>query len=410
MPSSFAHLVALALALLVGTALAAALPLYLRLSPKAVNAVSTFSTGLLVGAALTIVIPEGVSAVFESSEHGGAGPGRDDDGHGEHGGNAGWIGAALLAGFVLMYMIDSLHGHDSYSSHPSSSPSSHTHNHHRPHRPSYRPTPSHLAELEPLSRNRSRDSNEYAPGSRPHTRESSPSRPSSPAEWDEEAGSGLNPPARPGMGLRSRTSFANSIGEDADTLITADASSVSTVIGLLAHSLADGISLGASSLASSSTSSSSVSSVSFVTTAVEGDSLQLIIFLAIILHKAPTAFALSSLLSSSPSTSPAFVRRALALFSLAAPAGALATYLLLTVLGKKGGGLEWWTGLTLVFSGGTFLFVATHAVREQEKKVTKAAGEEGGEEESVGQKARLALVLAGMVTPGLLSKVVGHGH
>lgn len=202
--------------------------------------------------------------------------------------------------------------------------------------------------------------------------------------------------------------------------MTADASSVSTVIGLLTHSLADGISLGASSLASAA--STHIGGGGEEGGGGGGSSLQLIVFLAIILHKAPTAFALSSLLSSSPATSPAFVRRALALFSLAAPVGALLTFLLLSLLGSAGenGQLEWWTGITLVFSGGTFLFVATHAVREQEKKVqdrqaaqvaeAEADGFGEASEKTVGQRGRLALVLAGMVTPGLLSRLVGHGH
>lgn len=136
------------------------------------------------------------------------------------------------------------------------------------------------------------------------------------------------------------------------------------------------------------------------------------------LHKAPTAFALSSILSSSPATSRAFVRRALILFSLAAPLGALATYTLLSLLSAhtsvdgEASSTGWWTGLALVFSGGTFLFVATHVVREQEKKHERAEGEPGAmrEEERIGDKARVALVVAGMLTPAILGKIVGHGH
>ncbi|GAA6027642.1 hypothetical protein JCM8097_007961 [Rhodosporidiobolus ruineniae] len=404
---AFIRLLLLSLALLLGTALAAFLPLHFRLSPRSLHAVSTFSTGLLVGAALTIVIPEGVEAVFESTEHGAADGPADE--HGEE--NAGWIGAALLAGFLLMYILDSLHGHDSYPdpshthhaahSSPSSSPPLSS----RYHRPLYRPTPSHLAELEPLSHGAGRDSHEYAR--------------SSTEAWDEEAGQGAGGRARSPLPGGARTPGCSG---DEKHLITADASSVSTVLGLLAHSLADGISLGASSLSSSSSSSSSSSLQALGEgTPTADSSLQLIVFLAIMLHKAPTAFALSSLLSASPATSPAFVRRALALFALAAPVGAIATYLLLSAVGGEGGAkTEWWTGLTLVFSGGTFLFVATHAVKEQEKKATAAAeaaaagsvaGDEGDAQPGpIGHRARMALVVVGMVTPGVLSRLVGHGH
>lgn len=44
-----------------------------------------------------VVIPEGVTAVFTSQD----GQDGSDDEH-AHEGNSGWIGAALLAGFILM--------------------------------------------------------------------------------------------------------------------------------------------------------------------------------------------------------------------------------------------------------------------------------------------------------------------
>ena len=160
---------------------------------------------------------------------------------------------------------------------------------------------------------------------------------------------------------------------------------VSTVVGLLVHSLADGISLGASTLSISGSSHSH-------------SSLDLLVFLAIMLHKAPTAFALSSLLLSSSCT-PTFTRQSLLAFSLAAPVGALITYFLLALIGAGGDGMGWWTGIVLVFSGGTFLFVATGVMNRENE-------EEGG----LGKASRMALVVAGMVTPGLLSRVVGHGH
>ena len=127
-------------------------------------------------------------------------------------------------------------------------------------------------------------------------------------------------------------------------------------------------------------------------------SLDLLVFLAIMLHKAPTAFALSSLLLSSSCT-PTFTRQSLLAFSLAAPVGALITYFLLALIGAGGDGMGWWTGIVLVFSGGTFLFVATGVMNRENE-------EEGG----LGKASRMALVVAGMVTPGLLSRVVGHGH
>lgn len=204
-------------------------------------------------------------------------------------------------------------------------------------------------------------------------------------------------------------------------MMRADGSSFSTVVGLVAHSIADGISLGASSLPTPARAPSSAAAA-----APSSSSLQLVVFIAIMLHKAPTAFALSSLLASSPANSRTFIRRALLIFSLAAPVGALVTYAILSLLGGSGGGggassTEWYTGLALVFSGGTFLFVATHALREQEKREERkqrqavAAAASSIDEldpppPGLGDKARLVLVLVGMVLPATLSRVVGHGH
>lgn len=112
-----------------------------------------------------------------------------------------------------------------------------------------------------------------------------------------------------------------------------------TTIGLVVHACADGIALGASSTAPST-------------------SLSLVIFFAIMLHKAPAAFGLTSVLLKQ-GLSKKTVRTHLAFFSLAAPAGALATWAIVQAFGRgRLGGddsLTWLTGWVLCFSGGTFL-------------------------------------------------------
>ena len=119
--------------------------------------------------------------------------------------------------------------------------------------------------------------------------------------------------------------------------------SFSTTLGLCIHAAADGIALGASS-SSSSTSS-----------------LSLIIFVAIMVHKAPAAFGLTSVLLKQ-GLGKKGARAHLIIFSVAAPAGAVATWVLVRALG--GGGtsepavMKWWTGVLLLFSGGTFLLVS----------------------------------------------------
>ena len=114
---------------------------------------------------------------------------------------------------------------------------------------------------------------------------------------------------------------------------------LSTTLGLVIHAAADGIALGASSTQ---------------------PSLSFIIFLAIMVHKAPAAFGLTSVLLKQGLGKRA-ARAHLLIFSLAAPIGALGTWIVVRILGggEQGIGSEettkWWTGVLLLFSGGTFL-------------------------------------------------------
>jgi zinc transporter 9 len=117
----------------------------------------------------------------------------------------------------------------------------------------------------------------------------------------------------------------------------------STTIGLVIHSFADGIALGASSATPSTQ-----------------NTLGLIVFVAILVHKAPAAFGLTAVLLKQ-GVSKRAARGHLLVFSLAAPFGALATWAFVNLLGKVGisssgaNAGAWWTGIVLIFSGGTFL-------------------------------------------------------
>ncbi|KAL8735180.1 MAG: hypothetical protein Q9166_001056 [cf. Caloplaca sp. 2 TL-2023] len=118
--------------------------------------------------------------------------------------------------------------------------------------------------------------------------------------------------------------------------------SFSTTLGLVIHAAADGIALGASHSSGSST------------------GLGFIIFLAIMIHKAPAAFGLTSVLLKQ-GLGKRSARAHLVVFSLAAPAGAVGTWAVVRMLGGGHGGVgeeistKWWTGMLLLFSGGTFL-------------------------------------------------------
>lgn len=75
-------------------------------------------------------------------------------------------------------------------------------------------------------------------------------------------------------------------------------------------------------------------------------------------HKAPAAFGLTSVLLKQGLTKRA-ARGHLIVFSLAAPVGAIATWVVVNALGGGKAGSEedtkWWVGITLLFSAGTFL-------------------------------------------------------
>ena len=113
--------------------------------------------------------------------------------------------------------------------------------------------------------------------------------------------------------------------------------SFATTTGLVIHAAADGIALGASS---------------------SDTGLSFIIFLAIMVHKAPASFGLTSVLLKQGLTSRA-ARAHLLIFSLAAPVGAMATFLFVQVMGSGPSEDEaisrWRTGMLLLFSAGTFL-------------------------------------------------------
>ncbi|MCJ1276533.1 hypothetical protein MMC21_004339 [Puttea exsequens] len=181
--------------------------------------------------------------------------------------------------------------------------------------------------------------------------------------------------------------------------------SLSTTLGLCIHAAADGIALGASSTSSSTT------------------SLSLIIFVAIMVHKAPAAFGLTSVLLKQ-GLGKRGARAHLVVFSLAAPAGAVGTWLIVRALGGGGdaepASMKWWTGVLLLFSGGTFLYVAMHTMQEedtqsgaQDESQMNGFLDSGGGRNSRQAKPRkdAGLVLAavgGMLLP-LLTQI-GHAH
>lgn len=114
---------------------------------------------------------------------------------------------------------------------------------------------------------------------------------------------------------------------------------VTPTLGLVIHASADGIALGAAATTSHR-------------------DVEMIIFLAIMLHKAPAAFSLVVLLLHK-GLEHSTIRRHLLAFSLSAPVAALLTYFGLSQSGKEALRRNNATGIAMLFSAGTFLYVAT---------------------------------------------------
>uniref|UniRef100_H2YYJ6 Zinc transporter ZIP9 n=1 Tax=Ciona savignyi TaxID=51511 RepID=H2YYJ6_CIOSA len=117
-------------------------------------------------------------------------------------------------------------------------------------------------------------------------------------------------------------------------------------IGLVVHAAADGVAMGAAA-------------------STDRSDLQFIVFLAIMLHKAPAAFGLVSFLVHE-GLEPRKVKRHLLAFALAAPLLAIVTFVFLNQVGlnvvvKDKQMLQDYnaTGVAMLFSAGTFLYVAT---------------------------------------------------
>ncbi|KAK3067201.1 hypothetical protein LTR53_016068 [Teratosphaeriaceae sp. CCFEE 6253] len=418
------------LCIVMGTAsfLAGILPLTLSLSPRQLRLITALGTGVLVGTALVIIIPEGVETLYEAggSRHSHAGRAvaiRREP--------ASWFGLATRG--VLMSREDVESSKDLFPGLDGDSPIA----------------PSDLVTT--------------ATNALPDEGEIASEQPTDPEGYDvyddEDDGHDREPHAWVGLSLVSgfvlmylidmlprhatasqprrfsislnSFSFENArpsssaSAVETPTQATFDSSvhahsggearPSSTTIGLVIHGAADGIALGASSTTTSR--------------------LTFIIFLALMIHKAPAAFGLTSVLLKQ-GLSKRGARAHLIIFSLAAPVGALLTWSGAHLLGYSSSVLgdstntEFATGVLLLFSGGTFLYVAVHTMQESSSGHSDGGEAEGNGYTGVssmedgsgiyGQAAKTAreekpgltdtlVTVGGMLLPLLLG-VFGHGH
>ncbi|XP_075555590.1 zinc/iron regulated transporter-related protein 102B [Dermacentor variabilis] len=274
--ADFVMLLALAGAMFVGSYMSGMVPLSVPLTEARLHLVSVFGAGLLVGTALSVIIPEGISTLYlteirelvhDVGAHGGQKPGDatltaasgvshshlHDDLHGklEAMDPRNLVGITLVLGFLFMLLVDQLISQ---------------HRHHK------------------------------------------------------------------------ALAMAVSDPESTNSVHTQGRSFTAT-LGLVVHAAADGVALGAAATTSNL-------------------DTEAVVFLAIMLHKAPAAFALVSFLMHEAVERPT-IRKHLLIFSLAAPLLAIITFLAINRGAPQSIASQNATGVALLFSAGTFLYVAT---------------------------------------------------
>ncbi|BFZ12406.1 hypothetical protein BsWGS_15445 [Bradybaena similaris] len=173
---------------------------------------------------------------------------------------------------------------------------------------------------------------------------------------------------------------------------TQNRNKITATLGLVVHAAADGIALGAAITLSET-------------------HITMIVFVAIMLHKAPAAFGLVSFLLHE-GLDRTRIRKHLAVFSAAAPLLAVLTYIALSQQNKEAlTGLKT-TGIALLFSAGTFLYVATvHVLPEISITHIQHKSADGTvviREQKGFRKTELLILVIGALFPLVLA--VGHKH
>lgn len=164
---------------------------------------------------------------------------------------------------------------------------------------------------------------------------------------------------------------------------------LTATLGLVIHAAADGFALGAA-------------------VATGQVTVQIIVFFAVILHKAPAAFGLVSFLMHA-GLEKKYIQGHLLAFSAAAPVVAISTYFILHASGGSSQSQLSTTGVGMLFSAGTFLYVATvHVLPEVSSSRTEQspadfqAGAETHQQQHLGLMESFTLVL-GVGLPVLLA-------
>ncbi|XP_060661217.1 zinc transporter ZIP9 isoform X2 [Drosophila nasuta] len=103
-------LILLVIVMLVGSYLAGSIPLVMHLSEEKLKCVTVLGAGLLVGTALTVIIPEGIRSLYMDSKRAVAHNDADKTivtvSHAQPLDYSRTIGLSLVLGFVFMMLVD----------------------------------------------------------------------------------------------------------------------------------------------------------------------------------------------------------------------------------------------------------------------------------------------------------------
>lgn len=325
--------------MLIGSFLSGTIPMAFKLSDSKSRLLALMGSGILVGTALAIIIPEGIDSIYAQpdlpvSNHPATKPMSENFKHGNNNNvlqnqtqepvDTWVIGVSLVAGFVLMLLIDQFSiyqsGGDSMPGHHHSVSISDTHG--------YSMAKQNDDDLDV-------GNNELDDGGMTDdfetTSETRPIRISQEAHRVLIRGS-------ENSDNHSHINFSHNHQQQRHNIRPSN-TKVTPTLGLVIHASADGIALGAAATTSHR-------------------HVEMIIFLAIMLHKAPAAFSLVVFLLHR-GLKHSTIRRHLLAFSLSAPIAALVTYFGLSQSGKEALRRNNATGIAMLFSAGTFLYVAT---------------------------------------------------
>lgn len=327
--------------MLIGSYLSGTVPMAFKLSDNKSRLLALMGSGILVGTALAIIIPEGINSIYSQPTPIIVRPSGGDEISNEHHTVAtlkfteppeppidSWvIGIWLITGFILMLLIDQFSIYQGAGGHDSS------------------PNQQHDSHVDYTLADQDDDEEVIEYGrfdvdlnDSELTSETKPIRDSESHCISIRAATDSNgqplPPTSEGRHRRRPMNQTSSNPKAAANTIK-----VTPTLGLVIHAAADGIALGAAA------------------TTTHRD-VEMIIFLAIMLHKAPAAFSLVVFLLHR-GLKHSTIRRHLLAFSLSAPLAALLTYFGLSQSGKEALRQNNATGIAMLFSAGTFLYVAT---------------------------------------------------